>query len=68
MKTLYAMIEKLEALKEQYEERAGVLEEKDTLTEKQEAKLDGYNDIVNYLEEAIDAITNTLDTMEELKA
>lgn len=68
MKTLYAMIEKLEALKEQYEERAGVLEDKDTLTDKQETKLDGYNDIINYLEEAIDAITNTLDTMEELKA
>ena len=68
MKKIDNMITSIEGIIEAYELKIERLNDKDTLNDKDEQKLSLYEDIVNYLNDTMDALNEVLNTIEEVKA
>ena len=68
MKKIENMITSIEGIIEAYEIKTDRLNDKNTLSDKDEEKLSLYEDIVSYLNDSIDALNEVLNNIEEVKA
>ena len=68
MKKIENMLTSIDSIIDSYDLKIERLNDKDTLNDKQEETLTLYEDIVNYLNDTMDALNEVLNTIEEVKA